>query len=68
MQSNDKDMKYSEIHRKLKKAGCYEIGTNRHPWWYSPITGKKFQTSHHESEEAASGTLRQIEKLSGVKF
>ena len=61
-------MKYNEIHRKLKKAGCYQIGSNRHPKWYSPITGKEFVTSHHDSEEAAIGTLKNIEKLSGVRF
>ena len=59
-------MKYSELHRKLKNAGCYQIGIGRHPWWYSPMTGKKFQTSHHESEEVAAGTLRQILKMSGL--
>jgi len=61
-------MKYSEIHRKLRRAGCYQIDTNRHPWWYSPITGKRFQTSHHESEEAAPGTKKIIERMSGVKL
>lgn len=62
------DMKYSEIHRKLRKAGCYPVGSNRHPKWYSPITGKVFDTSHHESEEAAKGTVSSISKLSGVKL
>ncbi len=47
-------MKYSEVHRRLKKAGCYQVGSNRHPKWFSPITGKTFDTSHHESEEAAN--------------
>ena len=45
-------MKYSEVERKLKKAGCYYVRDGRkHPIWYSPITGKEFQTSHHKSEE-----------------
>ncbi len=61
-------MKYSEVHRKLKKAGCYQVGSNRHKKWFSPITGKTFDTSHHDSEEAATGTLWKISKLSGVKF
>ena len=62
-------MKYSEIHRKLKKAGCYIVrSSGRHPSWYSPMTGRRFETSHHESEEAASGTVKKIERLSGVKF
>ena len=56
-------MKYSELHRKLRRAGCYQIDTNRHPWWFSPITGNRFQTSHHESEEVAPGTKKAIEIL-----
>lgn len=61
-------MKYSELHRKLKKAGCYQIGTNRHPWWYSPLTKQKFQTSHHEAEEVSPGTLKNIIKSAGIKL
>jgi len=59
-------MKYSELHRKLKEAGCYEIGTNRHPWWFSPITGLKFQTGHHLNQEVAAGTLKSILKAAGI--
>ncbi len=61
-------MKYSEIHRKLRKAGCYPVGNGDHPWWYSPMTGKTFKTSHHVSEEAKFGTLKSIERQSGVKL
>ena len=45
-------MKYSELHKKLKEAGCYIIrqGGN-HPIWYSPLTEKEFATSRHESQE-----------------
>ncbi len=68
--SNERTMKYSEIHRKLKKAGCYKIGRDiaGDPAWYSPITKTVFPTSHHESEEAKRGTQRSIEKQSGVKL
>ena len=62
-------MKYSEIHKKLRDAGCYIVRYgSRHPVWKSPITGKSFPTSHHESEEAKMGTLNKIRKLSGVKI
>jgi len=62
-------MKYSELERKLKKEGCYWIRDGKkHPWWYSPKTGKEFQTGHHKSEEVKFGTLRQIGEDSGVKF
>lgn len=63
-------MKYNELHRKLKKAGCYPTGRTvcGHPEWYSPLTGLYFPTSHHQSEEVKFGTLKSISKASGVKF
>ena len=62
-------MKYSEVERKLKNAGCYEAGEmNGHPLWYSPIANKYFKMSHHKSKEVANGTLKSISKDSGVKF
>ncbi|MDO5509539.1 MAG: type II toxin-antitoxin system HicA family toxin [Weeksellaceae bacterium] len=62
-------MKYSELHRKLKKAGCYiKREGKRHPIWYSPITGKEFPTGRHPNQEVSTGVLKQISKDSGVKF
>lgn len=61
-------MKYSEVEKKLKKAGCYFISSGDHPWWFSPITGNKFKLSNHKSEEAKVGTLKEISKISGVKL
>lgn len=62
-------MKYSEIHKKLRKAGCYVVRNgSRHPIWTSPITGLLFETSYHESEEAKPGTRKSIEVKSGVKL
>jgi len=62
-------MKYSEVERKVSKAGCYHVRDGKkHPIWFSPITGKEFQLSHHKSEEVAFGTLKQISKDSGVKL
>lgn len=60
-------MKYSEVHKKLRDAGCYVVrnGAN-HPVWKSPITGKTFPTSYHEAKEAKKGTIREISRLSGV--
>lgn len=62
-------MKYSELHRKLRKAGCYPTGEERHghPEWFSPITGKFFQTSHHEAQEVKKGTLSSILRDAGIK-
>lgn len=63
-----KRMKYSELHKRLREAGCYIIreGSN-HPIWYSPITDKQFPTSRHESEEVKPGTLNNILKRAGLK-
>lgn len=61
-------MKYNELEKMLKKHGCYETGRQRagHPEWYSPLTGKKFTTSNHKSEEVRPGTLKSIIRDSGL--
>lgn len=60
-------MKYSELERKLKKHGCYWVyDGKKHPIWYSPISQKEFQLSHHKSEEVKIGTLKSIMKDAGV--
>ena len=61
-------MKYSELAARLRKAGCYPAGNNQggHPLWYSPITNKTFQLSHHTSQEVAKGTLGKILKTAGL--
>lgn len=62
-------MKYSELERMLKKAGCYEIKKmNGHPLWYSPITKKFFKMSNHRRQEVATGTLKGIINDSGIKI
>ena len=62
-------MKYSEVERKLKKAGCrfHSTGAN-HDWWYSPITNRRFLIPRHMGQEAKDGTLKNISEQSGVKF
>lgn len=62
-------MKYSEIKRKLKKSGCFlQKEGKRHELWKSPITGNVFPVSRHNKEEAKTGTMKSIEKTSGVKL
>lgn len=62
-------LKYSEVERKLKKAGCFIVRQGkRHPIWFSPISGRSFPVSNHKSEEAKKGTLQSISKQSGVKL
>ncbi len=62
-------MKYNELHRKLRKFGCYPTGeyAHGHPVWHSPKTGKEFKTSMHESKEVATGTLKSILRDAGIK-
>jgi hypothetical protein len=62
-------MKYSEMEKKLSKAGCYFVRNGKkHPVWYSLITQKEFETSHHKSMEVAKSTLIKIRKASGVEL
>ncbi len=63
-------MKYNELHKKLRQAGCYDTGEQMagHPKWYSPITKRFFATSNHYSAEVAPGTLKNIRIASGVKL
>ena len=62
-------MKYSEVERKLKTLGCYHVRDGKkHPIWFSPVTNKEFDLSHHRSEEVKPGTLKSISKDSGVKL
>lgn len=62
-------MKYKELEKILKKAGCYDTGKtlNDHPKWYSPRSGKFFKMSRHGSEEVKNGTLNSILKDAGLK-
>lgn len=61
-------MKYYELERAVRKAGCYDTGKQQagHPLWYSPKTGKTFQLSNHGTNEVASGTLRKIKRAAGI--
>lgn len=56
-------MKYNELERKLKKAGCFRLRQGgRHEIWYSPATGKTHIFSRHGNEEVPVGILRDIMK------
>jgi predicted RNA binding protein YcfA (HicA-like mRNA interferase family) len=62
-------VKYSELERKLKKAGWLPgkpIG--RHPSMYHPDTGAYIKLGHHKTEEVASGTLHEISRQTGIQF
>lgn len=59
-------MKYTELEKKLRKAGCYQIGNGDHPIWYSPITEQRFATGHHDTHEVNPKTLNKILKAPGL--
>lgn len=62
-------MKYSEVEKKLKAAGCYWLEDGkRHPLWYSPTTNKKVALSYHRGQEVKNGTLKSISRDMGVKL
>ena len=61
-------MKYSEVERKLVKAGCYYLKDGKkHPIWFSPITGEQFPVGRHTKEEVPKGTLKSIREAAGLK-
>ncbi len=61
-------MKYSELERKLKDAGCkVDHEGKRHTMWYSPITGERFPVGRHKNEDVKPGTLKSILKTAGLK-
>lgn len=63
------EMKKNELTRKLAASGCYicRNGAN-HEWWYSPLTDSRFPISRHGVNEIPKGTLKSIEKQSGIKL
>ena len=62
-------MKYTELHRILRKAGMIELGNQKagHPLWENPNTGERFTTSNHGSHEVATGTLKSILRSAGIE-
>lgn len=61
-------MKYSELERMLRKAGCTVSREGRgHSIWYSPITGKYFPVGRHSQQEVPAGTLKSIKKDAGLE-
>ena len=61
-------MKYSELERMLRDAGCYitREGSN-HCLWYSPVTGKTFPVGRHKTQEVPTGTLKSIKRDAGLQ-
>ncbi len=54
-------MKYNELQRELRKAGCYLLHHGGdHDMWFSPITGQKIAVPRHGSKEIPKGTLKSL--------
>lgn len=61
-------MKYSELVRKLKDAGCSVRRPGRnHDIWYSPVTEKQFTIPRHKTKDVPEGTLQSIKRDAGLK-
>ncbi len=61
-------MKYSELEKILKKAGCsVQREGSSHTLWYSPITGQVFPVGRHKTEDVPKGTLKSILTAAGLK-
>ncbi|MCF0209354.1 MAG: type II toxin-antitoxin system HicA family toxin [Bacteroidaceae bacterium] len=56
-------MKFSELKRKLRKAGCFPLRDgSRHEIWINPATGGRTELGRHNKEEVPLGTLKSIYK------
>ena len=61
-------MKYSELERILRKAGCRVVREGkRHTIWYSPISNQHFPVPRHRSQDAKPGTVNKILEAAGLK-
>ena len=61
-------MKYSELEKKLREAGCIVCHEGKeHRMWYSPITKQRFPVPRHKTKDVPSGTYDSIMKKSGLK-
>jgi len=60
-------MKYSELYRKLKKAGCFLLRHGgRHDIWSNPANGKSAVVLRHGTGEVPQGTLKSIYQELGL--
>ena len=57
----------AELKREFRQVGCYKTSEGgNHEWWYSPITGERFQMGRHDSEEVKKGMEMKLRKQAGV--
>ena len=61
-------MKYSELEKMLRAAGCRpEREGNNHRIWFSPITGERFPVGYHKTKDVPRGTLKSILVAAGLE-
>lgn len=61
-------MKYSELEKLLRSAGCYPDHEGRnHRVWYSPVTGEYFPVGYHKTQDVPRGTLKSIIRAAGLE-
>lgn len=60
-------MTWGELKREFRRAGCYkESEGGNHEWWFSPITGKRFQMGRHDSQSISKALEMKLRKQAGV--
>lgn len=60
-------MKYNELYRKLKKAGCFKLHHGkRHDIWMNSRNGKTTEVPRHGTQEVPTGTLKTIYQELGL--
>lgn len=61
-------MKYSELEKLLRKAGCtVRREGHEHRIWYSPATDKTFPVGRHKTKDVPFGTLKKIKESAGLE-
>jgi predicted RNA binding protein YcfA (HicA-like mRNA interferase family) len=61
-------MKYSELTRKLIRAGCEftRYGAGSHEIWRNPATGKQVPIPYHRSKDIGPGLVSRILRELGI--
>lgn len=61
-------MKYSELEKLLKAAGCQVVREGKgHTIWCNPAIGTKFTVPRHKTQDVPVGTLKSIMKSAGIE-
>lgn len=61
------DMKYNELERLVRKAGCYDTKRQQagHPLWYSPKTGENLSDEQSRKRRSSLRNLTENQTGSG---